>query len=74
MGPRTFWCSLVLSPTALFKIFYDYVQPRFSTTHDDPAFWCITMLYWTIDSFAFIEQRVKDRELYDVALRQAIQF
>lgn len=32
----TFWFSLALdSPTALFTIFYDYIQPRFSKTHKD---------------------------------------
>lgn len=70
----TFWCSLALaSPTALFKIFYDYIQPRFSKTHDDPAFWRITMPYWTFDTFAFIEHRVKDKEKYDISLREAFQ-
>ncbi|PGH18438.1 hypothetical protein AJ79_00507 [Helicocarpus griseus UAMH5409] len=32
----TFWYSLALSsPTALFKIFYDHIQPRFSRSHRD---------------------------------------
>jgi hypothetical protein len=69
----TFWCSLALnSPTALFKIFYDYIQPRFSKTHhDDSAFWVITMPYWTFNTFQFIEQKVKDKEQYDMSLREA---
>lgn len=68
----TFWYSLALSsPTALFKIFYDFIQPRFSKAHDDPAFWTITMPYWTFNAFKFIEKRVKDKEQYDVALREA---
>lgn len=35
-----FWCSLALNtPTALFDIFYDHIQPRFSRSHkDDEAF------------------------------------
>jgi hypothetical protein len=71
----TFWCALALSsPTALFSIFYDHIQPRFSKTHDDPSFWRITMPYWTFNTFAFIEQRVKDKEQYDIALREAFQF
>lgn len=70
----SFWCSLALSsPTALFKIFYDYIQPRFSKDHDDPAFWQITMPYWSFDTFAFIEEKVKDKEIYDVLLREAFQ-
>ncbi|EAW11932.1 uncharacterized protein ACLA_006910 [Aspergillus clavatus NRRL 1] len=69
----TFWYSLALSspPAALFKIFYDYIQPKFSTVHDDPAFWRITMPYWTFDAYEFIKQKVKDREQYDVLLREA---
>ncbi|RAH70510.1 uncharacterized protein BO66DRAFT_411178 [Aspergillus aculeatinus CBS 121060] len=60
----TFWCALALSsPTALF-----------SKTHDDPSFWRITMPYWTFNTFAFIEQKVKDKEPYDVSLREAFQF
>lgn len=70
----SFWCSLALSsPTALFKIFYDYIQPRFSKDHDDPAFWRITMPYWSFDTFAFIEEKVKDKERYDALLREAFQ-
>ncbi|PLB50327.1 hypothetical protein P170DRAFT_454881 [Aspergillus steynii IBT 23096] len=69
----TFWCSLALnSPTALFRIFYDYIQPRFSKAHnDDSTFWVITMPYWTFNSFDFIEQKVKDKKQYDVSLREA---
>lgn len=71
---ETFWCSLALSsPTALFKIFYDYIQPRFSKAHDDPAFWRITMPYWTFNAFDFIEHKVKDKEQYDVSLREAFE-
>jgi len=71
----TFWCSLALnSPTALFKIFYDYIQPRFFRAHhDDSMFWTITMPYWTFDTFAFIEHKVKDKEQYDTALREAFE-
>lgn len=73
MERGTFWCSLALnSPTALFTIFYDHIQPRFSKTHkDDEAFWLITVRYWTLDAFKFLETKVKDKEQYDVALREA---
>lgn len=71
----TFWCSLALhTPTALFKIFYDYIQPRFSKTHkDDEAFWLITMRYWSFDAFDFLESKLKDKEQYDMHLREAFE-
>lgn len=71
----TFWCSLALSsPTALFKIFYDYIQPRFSKTHQDDTNFCVTtMPYWTFDTLEFLEHKVKDKERYDVALREAFE-
>jgi hypothetical protein len=69
-----FWYALALSsPTAFFSIFYDHIQPRFATTHDDPSFWRFTMPYWTFDTFAFTEQGVKDKEQYDLSLREAFQ-
>lgn len=71
----TFWCSLALSsPTALFKIFYGYIQPRFSKTHQDDTNFCITtMPYWTFNTLDFLELKVKDKEQYDVALREAFE-
>ncbi|KAH1303619.1 hypothetical protein KXX47_008709, partial [Aspergillus fumigatus] len=70
----TFWYSLALSsPTALFKIFYDFIQQRFSTAHDDPAFWKITMPYWTFNTYEFIKNKVRDKEQYDVCLREAFE-
>lgn len=69
----TFWCSLALnSPTALFMIFYDYIQPKFSKSQSgDSTFWVVTMPYWTFDTFKFIEQRVQDKQQYDISLREA---
>ena len=69
-GP--FWCSLALnSPTALFKSFYDHIQPRFSKAHnDDSTFWVITMPCWTFNTFNFIEQKVEDKKQYDLSLRE----
>lgn len=68
----TFWYSLALnSPTALFKIFYDYIQPRFSKSDTD--FWVITMPYWTFKTFDFLEDKVKEKEQYDMALREAFE-
>lgn len=71
----TFWCSLALNtPMALFKIFYDHIQPRFSKAHkDDEAFWLITMRYWTFGAFDFLERKVVDKERYDACLRRAFE-
>ena len=37
----TFWCVLaLLSPSGLFSIFYDHIQPRFTDKHrEGPVFW-----------------------------------
>ncbi|PWY72464.1 hypothetical protein BO94DRAFT_569040 [Aspergillus sclerotioniger CBS 115572] len=70
----TFWCSLALSsPIALSKIFYDHIQPKFSKAHDDPAFWRITMPYWAFNAIDFIEQKVEDKDRYDISLRKAFE-
>ncbi|KAJ5899352.1 hypothetical protein N7495_004096 [Penicillium taxi] len=70
----TFWCSLALqSPSSLFTIFYDYIQPRFSNACDDPSFWVVTMPYWAFNTYDFIEQKVKDKEQYDASLLEAFQ-
>ncbi|KAJ5086514.1 hypothetical protein NUU61_007821 [Penicillium alfredii] len=54
----TFWYSFTLSsPMALFKIFYDFIQPKFSRTHDDPASWRITMPYWTFSALGLLNTR-----------------
>ncbi|PYI04785.1 hypothetical protein BO78DRAFT_431105 [Aspergillus sclerotiicarbonarius CBS 121057] len=69
----TFWCSLALhTPMALFGIFYDHIQPRFSRSHkDEEAFWSITMRYLTFDALRFVDEKVKDKEQYDNRLREA---
>lgn len=69
----TFWCSLALNtPMALFGIFYDHIQPRFSRSHkDDEAFWLITMRYWSFDAFQILEKKLKDKEQYDEDLLKA---
>lgn len=54
-------------------MFYDFIQPRFSKAHDDPAFWMITMPYWTFNTFDFIKKKVKDKEQYDLSLRKAFE-
>ncbi|KAE8402894.1 hypothetical protein BDV37DRAFT_272458 [Aspergillus pseudonomiae] len=69
----TFWYALALdSPTGLFQIFYDHMQPRFSKDHiNDAAFFRITMDYWTVNAAKFIQQKVKDKEKYDRLLLEA---
>ncbi|EAS32274.3 uncharacterized protein CIMG_03298 [Coccidioides immitis RS] len=71
----TFWYALALdSPTGLFRIFYDHIQPRFSKDHiNDAAFFRITMDYWTINAAKFIQQKVKDKEQYDQLLLEAFE-
>lgn len=51
----TFWCSLALrSPTGLFSLFYDYIQPFFTEDNEENA-WQVITPYWTRDTKAFIE-------------------
>lgn len=71
----SFWCCLALNtPTALFKIFYDHIQPRFSKTHrDDKAFWLITMRYWSFDALDFLKRKLKDKEQYNMNLQGAFE-
>ncbi|KAJ5579933.1 uncharacterized protein N7459_005918 [Penicillium hispanicum] len=65
----TFWCSLALrSPTAMFSLFYEHIQPIFAQDHNDEAFWRITTPYWSFDADKFLEQKLKDKEQYDVDL------
>lgn len=71
----TFWYSLALdSPTGLFQLFYDHIQPRFTKDHvDNSAFFKITMSYWTVDAATFIRAKMKDKEDYDIRLRAAFE-
>jgi hypothetical protein len=68
----TFWYSLALtSPSAFSTIFYDHIQPKFTNSHGIPEFWSITMPYFSLDTAALIQQKVKDKERYDVSLQEA---
>ncbi|KAL5365884.1 hypothetical protein BJX96DRAFT_159938 [Aspergillus floccosus] len=71
----TFWYALALdSPTGLFQIFYNHIQPRFSKDHiNDAAFFRIIMDYWTINAAKFIQRKVKDKEQYDQRLLKAFE-
>lgn len=69
----TFWYSLALdSPTGLFRIFYDYIQPRFSKDHiEDASFFTIMLDYWAVNPAKFVQQKVDDKEQYDRLLLEA---
>lgn len=69
----TFWYSLALtSPTALFSLFYDHIQPRFARSHkEDPAFYRINVSYWSTNVSRFLEAKLKDKEQYDIRLQEA---
>ncbi|RMD41483.1 hypothetical protein DV735_g3645, partial [Chaetothyriales sp. CBS 134920] len=68
-----FWYSLALdSPTGLFAIFYDHIQPRFEKDHlNDPGFFGIMKCYWSMDANSFIQAKLKDKEEYDSRLKDA---
>lgn len=69
----TFWYSLSLdSPTGLFRIFYDHIQPLFSKDHIDKGdFFLIMMAYWSFNAAEFVNEKVKDKEQYDLLLLEA---
>ncbi|KAL5333197.1 hypothetical protein BJX70DRAFT_392369 [Aspergillus crustosus] len=52
----TFWYCLALdSPSGLFRIFYDHIQPKFSKDHlNDASFFQIIPDYWTLDMANFL--------------------
>lgn len=67
----TFWYSLALqSPTGIFSIFYDRIQPQFERSHaTDPNFYRISYPYFTTDAHAFIAHKLQQRADYDRQLR-----
>ncbi|RMZ83727.1 hypothetical protein DV738_g954, partial [Chaetothyriales sp. CBS 135597] len=69
----TFWYSLALdSPTGLFSIFYDHIQPIFSKEHlNDANFFGIMKCYWSMDANSFIQAKLRDKEEYDLRLSEA---
>ncbi|RMD40988.1 hypothetical protein DV735_g4142, partial [Chaetothyriales sp. CBS 134920] len=71
----SFWYSLALdSPTGLFRIFYDHIQPRYSRNHfGDAHFFGIMKDYWSTDADCFLARKVLDKEKYDVELQKEFQ-
>ncbi|WEW61117.1 hypothetical protein PRK78_006606 [Emydomyces testavorans] len=68
----TFWFSLALqSPTGLFAIFYDHIQPRFAKGQDRFGnFYKIASQYWTADAEAFIRRKLEEKAAYDEQLKE----
>lgn len=71
----SFWCSLALdSPTGLFALFFDHIQPRFSKSDPDKQnFWSITTNHWKIGAMDFIQDKLKEKADYDLAVRKAFE-
>lgn len=69
----TFWYSLALrSPTGLFRVFYDRLQPMFADGHeDDSDFFRIMMYYWAKNGTKFIFRKIEDKAEYDKRLQEA---
>ena len=69
----TFWYSLALrSPTGLFRVFYDHLQPRLAEGHEeDGEFFRIVMYYWTKNATKFIFRKIEDKAEYDKRLQEA---
>lgn len=67
----SFWYSLALdSPTGLFALFYDHIQPIFAKDHiENPNFFEIMECYWSRNATGFIRAKVKEKEEYDLRLR-----
>ncbi|OAX81433.1 hypothetical protein ACJ72_04226 [Emergomyces africanus] len=68
----TFWYSLALqSPTGLFTIFYEHIQPKFNASHaTDPSFYSIASSYFTMGAAAFIKKKLNEKAEYDERLRE----
>ncbi|QQK47979.1 Aminoglycoside phosphotransferase [Penicillium digitatum] len=67
----TFWYSLALSsPTGLFSLFYDHIQPLLSTKGSDEI-GEIMPFYWGKDVGKFVATKLDDKKQYDRELRQA---
>lgn len=69
---KNFWYTLALrSTTGIFSIFFDHIQPKFAEEDpDDPTFLRVTYKYWAPETDAFLAKKLKDKETYDVRLRE----
>ncbi|KAE8414838.1 hypothetical protein BDV36DRAFT_298674 [Aspergillus pseudocaelatus] len=67
----TFWYTLALSsPTGLFSLFYDHIQPLFSKTCSE-EFGDVMPFYWERDAEKFVAKKISDRQKYDRELQLA---
>lgn len=67
----TFWYSLALSsPTGLFRLFYDHIQPLLSEHRSDEIGETMPF-YWEKDVAKFVVTKLSDKMRYDRELRQA---
>lgn len=67
----TFWYTLALSsPTGLFSLFYDHIQPLLSK-HGSGKIGEIMPFYWGKEAGKFVASKLADKRKYDSELRQA---
>lgn len=67
----TFWYSLALSsPTGLFSLFYEHIQPLLSKNNSEEI-GEIMPFYWGRDVGKFVARKLADKKKYDCELRQA---
>ncbi|KAJ5545521.1 hypothetical protein N7461_007825 [Penicillium sp. DV-2018c] len=71
-----FWFFHALdSPKGLYNLFRDHIQPIFAPSQSDQPleFSRIVSEYWAVDTKDVIEQKLKDREVYENELRLRFQ-
>ncbi|KAI9721625.1 MAG: hypothetical protein M1828_005116 [Chrysothrix sp. TS-e1954] len=70
---NTFWYSFALqSPTGLFAVFYNQIEPMFEKDQEhDSAFWESVWRYWNPDAEAVMHAKIQDKKSYDAELLQA---
>lgn len=67
----TFWYSLALSsPTGLFSLFYDHIQPLLSKNGSEEI-GEVMPFYWGKDVGKFVANKLADKKNYDRELQQA---
>lgn len=67
----TFWFTLALSsPTGLYNLFYNRIQPWFSR-HKPEEVGEIMPFFWVKDAGRFVRKKLSDKERYDHELRLA---
>lgn len=69
----TFWFSLALSsPTGLFRVFYEHIQPLLST-HKSHDIGEIMPFYWGRNAGKFVADKLQDKKTYDNRLQEAFE-